>query len=64
MIADFMSKPLQEALFKKFQDLIMGLETSKSDKAVSTKSGKVIQKKAKPNGPMATTSKGIGQKMI
>jgi hypothetical protein len=30
MIADFMSKPLQGKLFKKFKDLIMGVKSSES----------------------------------
>jgi hypothetical protein len=37
MVADFMTKPLQGSLFKKFRDLIMGALPSKSVSAVLTR---------------------------
>ena len=49
MIADFMSKPLQGSLFRKFRDIIMGVEAVKSGNGVSNKSDNGVGK-VKSNG--------------
>jgi hypothetical protein len=54
MIADFMTKPLQGALFRKFRDIIMGIEVIKPGKAVGND---------KTNGIKATKSKSIGKSL-
>ena len=61
-IADFMTKPLQGALFRKFRDIIMGIEVIKPGKAVSEKSNKAVGND-KPNGIKATKSKSIGKSL-
>jgi hypothetical protein len=72
MIADFMTKPLQGATFRKFRDIIMGSEMIKSDNNVSNmrkpsddagnkkKSSKVA---GKSRVPKATTSAGTGKSL-
>jgi hypothetical protein len=50
-IADFMTKPLQGALFKKFRDLIMGVISTKSPtQAQSTKVMTTVPTKTKKDG--------------
>jgi hypothetical protein len=51
MIADFMTKPLQGALFKKFRDLIMGvISTTSPTQAQSTKVMSTAPIKTKKDG--------------
>lgn len=63
MIADFMTKPLQGFLFKKFRDIIMGIETIKSGDAVSEKPGN-DSGNAKSKGLQATKRKSIGMNSL
>ena len=62
MIADFMTKPLQGSLFRKFRGIIMGIEVIKPDKAISKKSDKAVGND-KSNGIKATKSKSIGKSL-
>lgn len=48
-ITDFMSKPLQGSFFRKFRDIIMGIDTIKSGVEVSKKSGNKVSKKKSGN---------------
>jgi hypothetical protein len=57
MIADFMTKPLQGATFRKFRDIVMGIDVIKPGKFAGTvKSGDDVGK-AKPKSVHATTSR-------
>ena len=64
MIADFMTKPLQGATFRKFRDIIMGIETIKSGNDINNKRK---SSKAAGNGkskiPKATKSAGTGKSL-
>jgi hypothetical protein len=60
MIADFMTKPTQGAIFRKFRDIIMGIETIKSGNDVSDKSGKAVGT-AKSNRIQAKKMKSIAK---
>ena len=64
MIADFMTKPLQGALFRKFRDIVMGIDVIKSGKAVSSKKSGDDVGKAKSKCIRATKSKSIGKKSL
>jgi hypothetical protein len=64
MIADFMTKPLQGATFKKFRDIIMGIETIKTGNEVSNKSkSSKVAGKEKSNDIKATKSESIGNSL-
>lgn len=60
MIADFMKKPTQGAIFRKFRDIIMGIETIESGNDVREKSGKAVST-AKSNRIQAKKTKSIGK---
>jgi hypothetical protein len=61
MIADFMTKPLQGATFRKFRDIVMGIDVIKPGKFAGTvKSGDDVGK-AKSKSVQATTSRKAGK---
>ena len=61
MIADFMTKPLQGATFRKFRDIVMGIDVIKPGKFAGTfKSGNDVGK-AKSKPVRATTSRKAGK---
>ena len=64
MIADFMTKPLQGVLFRKFRDIVMGIEVIKPGKEVSTKKSGDDVGKAKSKSVRATKSRSIGKKSL
>ncbi len=75
MIADFMTKPVQGATFRKFRDIIMGIKTIKSGNDVSNKrkssnnaGNKRKSSKAAGNGkskiPKATKLAGTGKSLV
>ena len=71
MIADFMSKPLQGSLFRKFRDIIMGIDivkpgvevSKKSGKEVSKKSGNDVGKSKKSSGKLGQHPKSTGKSL-
>ncbi len=65
MIADFMTKPLQGAVFLKFRDIIMGIKTIKPGKDASTKiKPSNVAGKEKSNDIKATKPENIGSKSL
>ena len=64
MIADFMTKPLQGALFCKFRDIVLGIDTIKSGKDDSSNKSGVDVGKAKCRCVQATKSRSIGKKSL
>jgi hypothetical protein len=71
MIADFMSKPLQGSLFRKFRDIIMGIDIvkpgvevrKKTGDEVSKKSGNVVGKSSKSSGKLGKHPKSTGKSL-
>ena len=64
MIADFMTKPLQGALFRKFRDIVLGIDVIKPGKAVSNKKSGDDVGKAKSKCVRATKSRSVGKKRL
>ena len=64
MIADFMTKPLQGALFRKFRDIVMGIEVIKSGKDVSSKKSGDDVGIGKSKSVRATKSRSIGKSSL
>jgi hypothetical protein len=64
MIADFMTKPLQGALFRKFRDIVLGIDVIKPGKAVSNKKSGDDVGKAKSKCVRATKSRSVGKKSL
>ena len=63
MIADFMTKPLQGALFRKFRDIVMGTEIIKPGKDVSNKKSDEEVGKSKSRPVQATKSRKVGKSL-
>ena len=63
MIADFMTKPLQGALFRKFRDIVMGTEIIKAGKDVSNKKSDEEVGKSKSRPVQATKSRKGGKNL-
>jgi len=61
MIADFMTKPLQGATFRKFRDIIMGIKGIESGNDVSNKKLSKAAGNDKSNDIQATKSRNIGK---
>ena len=61
MIADFMTKPLQGATFRKFRDIIMGIKDIESGNDVSNKKPSKAAGNDKSNDIQATKSRNIGK---
>jgi len=57
MIGDYMTKPLQGALFRKFRDLIMGVVFAKDSGKGSKKIRKHQRKKSKKKKSLASSNK-------
>ena len=64
MIADFMTKPLQGALFRKFRDIVLGIDVIKPGKAVSNKKSGDDVGKVKSKCVQATKSRSDGKKSL
>ena len=64
MIADFMTKPLQGVLFRKFRDIVLGIDVIKPGKAVSSKKSDDEVGKAKSKCVRATKSRSVGKKSL
>ena len=63
MIADFMTKPLQGALFRKFRDIVMGADVIKPDIDVRKKKSGNNVGKAKFRPAQTTKSRSAGRSL-
>ena len=63
MIEDFMTKPLQGALFQKFRDIVMGVDVIKHDIDVGKKKSSQDVDKANFRPAQTTKSRSAGRSL-